>query len=287
VVSEQAAAVESGQVDEKPDDDPTGELPSVAEDAAPAARRVGPPRPTRAVCALAGVMLICVTVAFLGVFFYGLSTLQEQRSQHLLYSEFRGALDPSSPNGPAIGGAIRRGTPVALLNVPAAGMHDVVVVEGSSSSDLVAGPGHRPDTALPGQPGESLLVGRSTTAGGPFRNLKLLAAGDRIDVLTGQGDFHYPTSLLYVSAELDGKAVAAPPGRPTHVPASELPGGTDGTAWWWIAAWAVALIAASIATWWLWARWGILRAWIVAAPVLFWVMWELALTAERVLPNVY
>jgi sortase A len=286
--------------------------------------RTGPPRPGLLAVALAIVMICCVQVAFLWAFAYGLSSVQEQRSQHLLYERFRGALDPSSPDGPSIGGKIRPGTPVALIDAPVAGMHNVVVVEGTSSADLLAGPGHRRDTPLPGQPGESMLIGRSTTSGAPFRNLYRLARGDLIDVRTGQGDFHYtvtgtlapnstpapipgdsgllvmvtstksggfadppPGGLLYVEARLRGSAVTSPSGRPTHVRADEIQGRGETGAWPDAGAWLAALIVASGFAWFLWSRWGILRAWLVAAPILLWVMWELSNSVMGLLPNVY
>jgi sortase A len=286
--------------------------------------RTGPPHPGLLAVALAMVMICCVQVAFLWVFAYGLSSVQEQRSQHLLYERFRGALDPSSPDGPSIGGTIRPGTPVALINAPVAGLHNVVVVEGTSSADLLAGPGHRRDTPLPGQPGESMLMGRSTTSGAPFRNLYRLSRGDVIAVRTGQGYFRYtvtgrlspkstpppvpadssllvmvtssssggfadppPGGLLYVEARLRGPAVTAPPGRPASVRADEIQGRGDTSAWPDAGVWLAALIAASAFAWFLWSRLGMLRAWLVAAPILLWVMWELSNTVMGLLPNVY
>ena len=74
------------------------------------AERSGPPRPSVAALALTLVMVISVGALFFGVFAFGLSGLQEQRSQHVLYATFRGLLDPSSPNAPWIGG----NTPLAL-----------------------------------------------------------------------------------------------------------------------------------------------------------------------------
>ena len=79
------------------------------------APRSGPPRPSLAALALTLVMVVSVGALFFGVFAFGLSGLQEQRSQHVLYSTFRGLLDPSSPNAPWIGGKIPPGAPLALL----------------------------------------------------------------------------------------------------------------------------------------------------------------------------
>jgi hypothetical protein len=37
----------------------------------------------------------------------------------------------------------------------------------------------------------------------------------------------------------------------------------------------------------LWSFWGLLRTWIVAAPVLLGILWALSDEAIRLLPNVY
>jgi sortase A len=285
--------------------------------------RTGPPAPGPVVIGLAVVMTVCVIVAFFGIFAFGLAGLQEQRSQHQLYAQFRGVLDPRSPTAPAIGGAIPTGTPVALLNAPRAGLHNAVVVEGTSSGTLLSGPGHLPDTPLPGQAGNAVLLGKSATAGAPFAGITRLHRGDVITVRTGQGNFHYvvlgqvpvggrlptiarnrglltlvtsagggqlgrlaPGHLVYVDAKLQGKVVGAPPGRPTSVTPSELPGHNEPSAWPWVGMWLVLLGAAIGAVWWLWSRWGILQTWLVGAPVLFAILWGLSNEGMRLLPNV-
>ena len=296
------------------------ETPEPAEPAAPTA---GPPRPGPLVFVLALILFASVVVAFLGVFAFGLSGLQEHRSQQQLYAEFRQLL-PGIPIAPSIGGKIAQGTPVALLNAPAAGIHDVMVIEGTSSGDLLEGPGHLPDTPLPGQGGEAVLVGKSTTAGAPFANVPLLRKGDLVTVRTGQGLFRFtvegrlvpgthqsaipadrgrlvlvtsagsggagslaPSQLVDVEARLQGKAVAAPPHRPASVAATEVPGQADPGAWPFVVLWLAGLAAASAAVWWLWARWGLLRTWIVGAPILLALLWAMSNEAMRLLPNVY
>lgn len=79
------------------------------------------------------------------------------------------------------------GDPVAIIDIPAIGLYDVVT-EGTSSTTLMNGPGHRRDTVLPGQRGVSVLMGRATAYGGPFGGLSSLAPGDRFTVTTGQGE---------------------------------------------------------------------------------------------------
>ncbi len=90
------------------------------------------------------ITLAAFTVTALYVFVYAVefSALQEQRSQHQLYSQFRGVLDPSSQVAPAIGGSIAPGTPVAMLEAESVGIDNLMVVEGTSASDLLTGPGH-------------------------------------------------------------------------------------------------------------------------------------------------
>jgi Flp pilus assembly protein TadB len=96
-----------------------------------------------------------------------------------------------------------------------------------------------------------------------------------------------PSQTIDVEAALQGKAVAAPPHAPKTVPLSEVPGQTDPGAWPFVALWLAGLAVASAAVWWLWARLGILRAWIIGAPVLLALLWGLGNEAMRLLPNVY
>ena len=62
---------------------------------------------------------------------------------------------------------------MAMLNAPSGHMHNLVVVEGTTSQSLVHGPGHISDTPLPGQTGNPVILGRSVTYGAPFRSYHL------------------------------------------------------------------------------------------------------------------
>lgn len=303
-----------------------GETESIdpADDGAAPEPRSGPPKSGVLVIALAVVMFVSVVTAFFGAFAFGLGGLQEQRSQHQLYSQFRGVLDPSSPVAPRIGGNIPDGTPVALLNSPTAGLHNVVVVEGTSAGDLLSGPGHLRNTPLPGQAGEAVLLGRSTTAGAPFAGVTKLRKGDVVTVTTGQGKFRYtvqgqlragdqlptivstsglltlvtsggspglgrlaPNRLVYVDAKLQGKAAIAPKGQPKTVSPEEIQGHNDAGAWPFIGLWMAALIATAVVCWRLWSRWGLLQIWLVGAPVLLGMLWGFSTEGMRLLPNVF
>lgn len=122
-----------------------------------------------------------------------LGNLRHDRDQAQLAAEFRyelaGASDyPTAPVGPLDeeNKPLAAGAPVALLEIPKLGLREVVV-EGTGSSTLISGPGHRRDTPLPGQVGNSVIAGRRATYGGPFRSLDRLHAGDQVMVTTGQG----------------------------------------------------------------------------------------------------
>src|SRR5262249_25125790 len=83
------------------------------------------------------------------------------------------------------------GVPMAVLSIPAIGINNMVVVEGTSPGNLTLGLGHLPDSSLPGQSGVSEIYGRRATFGGPFSRLGELRTGDVITVVTGQGKAIY------------------------------------------------------------------------------------------------
>src|SRR5215203_2333052 len=63
-----------------------------------------------------------------------------------------------------------RGDALGKLLIPSIGVSEYVV-EGTDADNLRKGPGHYPDTPLPGQHGTSAIAGHRTTYGAPFRNL--------------------------------------------------------------------------------------------------------------------
>ncbi len=82
------------------------------------------------------------------------------------------------------------GDAIARIVIPAIGV-DKIVIEGVGRGDLRKGPGHYPDTPLPGQPGNAAIAGHRTTYGAPFNRVDELVAGDEILVTTLQGSFRY------------------------------------------------------------------------------------------------
>ncbi len=61
------------------------------------------------------------------------------------------------------------------------------VVQGVSDEDLRRGPGHYPQTALPGQVGNAAIAGHRTTYGAPFYSLNELRVGDSISLTDTAG----------------------------------------------------------------------------------------------------
>ena len=83
-----------------------------------------------------------------------------------------------------------RGDAIGKLSIPSIGVSEYVV-EGTDADNLRKGPGHYPDTPLPGQHGTSAIAGHRTTYGAPFRNLNKLKHNDRIVVELPYGTFLY------------------------------------------------------------------------------------------------
>ena len=248
------------------------------------------------------------------------SAVQESRDQRVLYSSLRQGLSEATT---PIGGVIEPGTPIAVLDAPGSGLSEMVVVEGTTSTDLKAGPGHRRDTPLPGQAGVSVLFGRGSAYGGPFAPLVRAAPGTTIRVTTGQGTFTYtidrvrssgdplppplaagssrlslvtstgsgwlgklaPDRIVYVDASLQGKPVASPPGRLLVTSPAEQAMATDPTAWVPLVFWLQLLALTSIGLVWAAVRWGRWQTWAVGIPLLVAVVWGATDTAFSLLPN--
>jgi len=85
------------------------------------------------------------------------------------------------------------GAPVARLIVPRLNL-DAIVVQLANLDDranLNRGPGHVPQTAYPGMPGNVFIVGHRTTYGAPFGRIDELRNGDEIILVTAEGRYTY------------------------------------------------------------------------------------------------
>lgn len=90
------------------------------------------------------------------------------------------ALDRKTDDGDAVG----------KLMIDRIGL-STVFVEGTNAGDLRAGPGHFPDTPLPGRRGTVGIAGHRTTYGAPFRNIDKIRSGDEIVIVMPYGRFTY------------------------------------------------------------------------------------------------
>ena len=82
------------------------------------------------------------------------------------------------------------GDPVGRIRIPRIDV-DFIMVQGVDLTYLKEGPGHFPQTPLPGQPGNSAFAGHRTTYKAPFNRIDELDPGDLITVTTLQGEFTY------------------------------------------------------------------------------------------------
>jgi sortase A len=94
------------------------------------------------------------------------------------------------------------GTGFARMRVEKVGL-DVVVFEGVDTESLSKGPGHMPDTSLPGQPGNAVISGHRTTHGRPFHDFDLLVPGDLIEMETAIGTHVYEVRESFIVAPTD------------------------------------------------------------------------------------
>ncbi|HEX6458489.1 MAG TPA: sortase [Thermoleophilaceae bacterium] len=85
---------------------------------------------------------------------------------------------------------VRPGHALGRIRLPSLG-RSYVLVQGTDSASLRKGPGHYPDTALPGEPGTVAVAGHRTTYLAPFRTIDQLHAGDPIVLQMPYGTFTY------------------------------------------------------------------------------------------------
>ena len=94
------------------------------------------------------------------------------------------------------------GLPFGRIEIDKIGL-DAVLFEGVDRDTLKLGPGHMPETPLPGQPGNAVVSGHRTTYGRPFFDLDQLIVGDTIEVETALGMNTYAIRQILVVAPTD------------------------------------------------------------------------------------
>lgn len=265
---------------------------------------------------LIGVSLL---VAWLLVYLFGLSGLEQGQAQSALYDRLRTELaEGTAP----LGAPIEPGSPVALLSAPDAGIEDLVVVEGSRPSQLQDGAGHVLGSVLPGQQGISMVAGRSLSFGAPFARIGELPAGAPITVTTGQGSFTYqvvgtrtdgdptlpppaagagrltlvtasrgaglgglqPKETVYVDAALAAGAVTAGPVSTKDTAVGLMSARTDTTTLALLALALQVLVLALVGFAWSWRSWSRAATWIAGAPCVLAALWLATSLGSRFLP---
>ena len=103
--------------------------------------------------------------------------------------------------------AFEEGDVIARLEIPSIGV-DKYVVAGVEKSDLKKGPGHYPETPLPGQLGNAAIAGHRTTYGQPFYDIDQVVPGDQIIVTTPAGRFVYIATGQQIVGPSDYQVVA-------------------------------------------------------------------------------
>jgi sortase A len=95
-----------------------------------------------------------------------------------------------------------KGDAIARISIPAIGVSDYVV-EGTDTASLRKGPGHYPETAMPGDPGTAAIAGHRTTYGAPFRNIDELKPGNVITLDLPYGRFVYRVERVRIVDDQD------------------------------------------------------------------------------------
>ncbi len=263
---------------------------------------------------LASLSLLALWLLAFGFVLSGWNEAGAQRGLHAQVREELAA--QTAPTG----GKITAGSPVATLDVPRLHVHDLVVVEGTSGSVLRAGPGHRRDTPLPGQPGSAVIMGRSLLYGAPFEHVPDLRKGDAIVVVTGQGRFRYVVDgtrrggdpvpsikgknarltlvtagsrtsgtsereAVFVDAHLSGTPQKASSGRPTGIDADEVPMARGDGALVLVLLYLELLAAVVAGVSWAAAKWRLWPSLIVGVPLILAALWLVTDAAALLLPN--
>jgi sortase A len=284
-----------------------------------------PPAPPSNVVMVASTALTILGVLLLGfvVQLVLLSDLEHNRAQRVSYANFRSELALGTAPVSAVDAnnkPVKIGAPIAVLEIPLLHVREVVG-QGTTSSVLADGPGHRRDSVLPGQVGVSIIMGRRASYGAPFNRLSTLRVGDRINVTTGQGVQRFgvidvrragdpspaavapdesrlvlmtATGAAYVPGgvlRVDAKLISdvQPAGlvglSSSALPADEKPLQGEPGAWLPIVLWGQAMLAAALAFVWARSRWGFWQAWVIGVPILAALGLEVASSFIRLLPN--
>jgi sortase A len=178
-------------------------------------------RPRKRLRRLANVLIGIAVVALLYagvVLFWGdpVTGLYARWKQHQLsgeldkaFQDYAAMLQPSSPGDLSpdeladyeqqrvaarareFAASLELGDPLGRLIVPRMDVNAVFVHGTRWAADLTRGPGHYPETELPGLAKTVAIAGHRTTFGAWFRDIDSLKAGDSITLRLPYATFHY------------------------------------------------------------------------------------------------
>lgn len=139
----------------------------------------------------------------------GLTVLWQEPISALIAGREQAKLEDSLASPPArvVDRRPLPGDAIGRIDIPAIDL-DEYVVEGTDTEDLRKGPGHYPETPLPGEPGTAAIAGHRTTYGAPFRHIDDLRRGDRILVETPFGRYSYRVERTKVVDDQDRSVLA-------------------------------------------------------------------------------
>jgi sortase A len=95
-----------------------------------------------------------------------------------------------------------KGDAIAKIMIPSIGVSKYVV-EGTDVDSLRKGPGHYPETPLPGESGTTAIAGHRTTYGAPFRHIDEVKHGEPIIIDMPDGRFLYRVQRTQVVDDQD------------------------------------------------------------------------------------
>ena len=101
---------------------------------------------------------------------------------------------------------VETGNGIGRIDAPAMDV-DAVIVEGTDTGTLQKGPGHYPETALPGQGTTIGIAGHRTTYLAPFRQIDEIEEGEEIVVEMPYGIFTYAVETTEIVEPSDVEVV--------------------------------------------------------------------------------
>jgi sortase A len=183
-------------------------------------------RTSRPAVRLAGELLLTVGALALlfAVYLLWWTDVQQHREQaalrHQLEQEWAAADSAGAGAGSsasATTASLAAGQPLASLRIPRLGKgYWQIIVQGTGEKQLAKGPGHYPETALPGQVGNFSVAGHRVTHGRPFEHLEQLRYRDQIIVETVDAWYTYQ-AIGQVTVLPNDVSVVAPVPRPTPI----------------------------------------------------------------------